>query len=154
PALPERVAQDDPRRSRVQAIVNLQPQTDQQPGKTREPQQQRSRSEFQREVALQVQPGACFVGGPKSQGGQNNVRQPEQNSCFAIALVQHFVHRISWRCSLQFFTFVGNKTAEQIVTLSTVALCPIVMKSANCMLALVLLWGASAVEAAQAPASN
>src|SRR5207249_6834613 len=72
-ALPEGVAQDDPRGARVQPVVNPEPQADQQPGEHGKAQQQRPCVEFQKKLALKLQPRPRFISGPEAQSRQSNV---------------------------------------------------------------------------------
>src|ERR1700686_984463 len=92
-ALPEGVPEDGSRSPGIQAVIDLQPQPDQQPAKHAIAQKQNLGWKFYIKQVFQPQPEAYLIGCPKGQGDQGDVRQPKQNSRFSMTVVQHYARQ-------------------------------------------------------------
>ena len=65
-ALPKGVPEDDSGNPRVQAVIHLQPQADQQPGKHAKAQEQNFGGKVKKKHVLQPQPDPCLISRPKA----------------------------------------------------------------------------------------
>src|SRR5689334_15175883 len=72
-ALPEGFAQNDAGSAGVEAIVDLKPKSDQEPGERAKAEQQDAGGKVECEIILEWKALAELVGGPKTQGGQRDI---------------------------------------------------------------------------------